>query len=86
MVRCAHSFILETSIAFQLNPMNVKSPCISIIPALGKLRQEDQEFEASIGHAARCCLNKRKEQLSLISSPTQVLLMLHYSQGYLNKK
>lgn len=85
MVKYAHPFILETNITFQLNPTNVRSPCTSIIPALGMLRQEDQEFEASAGYKARYRLNKRKEQISLLSSPTQVLLTIHYSQGYLNK-
>jgi hypothetical protein len=33
---------------------------ISIIPALRKLRQEDDEFEGSLGYIVRSCQKKRK--------------------------
>jgi hypothetical protein len=33
-----------------------------IIPPLGRLRQEDQEFEASMGYIARHCLKKKKKK------------------------
>jgi hypothetical protein len=31
-----------------------------VIQALGKLRQEDSEFKASLGYTARHCLKKKK--------------------------
>jgi mannose/fructose/N-acetylgalactosamine-specific phosphotransferase system component IID len=34
--------------------------CISIIPALRRLRKEDHESKASVGHISRPCLKKTK--------------------------
>jgi hypothetical protein len=34
--------------------------CTSIIPALGRLWQEDREFEASLGYTERICLKKKE--------------------------
>jgi hypothetical protein len=36
--------------------------CTPIIPACGKLRQEDLGFRANLGYIARPCLKKRKEK------------------------
>jgi hypothetical protein len=35
--------------------------CTPIILALGRLRQEDLEFKASLGYLVKCCLQKQKE-------------------------
>jgi hypothetical protein len=33
---------------------------MSVIPTLGRLRQEDHEFETNLGYIARTCLKKAK--------------------------
>jgi hypothetical protein len=34
----------------------------TVIPALGKLRQEDYEFEASLVYIVKLCLKKKKRK------------------------
>jgi hypothetical protein len=34
----------------------------TIIPAFGRLRQEDHEFKTSLGYVAKPCLKKRKRK------------------------
>jgi hypothetical protein len=36
--------------------------CTPVIPALGKLRQEDCEFQASLDYTVRSCLKKKKKK------------------------
>jgi hypothetical protein len=36
--------------------------CTPVIPAFGRLRQEDHEFKASLGHIARLCLKKKDKK------------------------
>jgi hypothetical protein len=38
--------------------------CTPVIPAFGRLRQEDHEFKASLGHIARLCLKKKDKKKS----------------------
>jgi hypothetical protein len=41
---------------------------MSVIPALGRLRQEDWEFKTTLAYIARPCL-KRKKNLGFIILP-----------------
>jgi hypothetical protein len=44
-----------------------------VIPALGRLRQEDLEFKGSLGYTVRLCLRKEKKKRN---SPSQKALEL----------
>jgi hypothetical protein len=33
-----------------------------VIPALGRLRQEDPEFKTSLGYIVKLCLKKKKKE------------------------
>jgi hypothetical protein len=37
----------------------------TVIPVLGRLRQEDGEFKVSLGYIARLCLKKTNKQKNL---------------------
>jgi hypothetical protein len=45
--------------------------CTPIIPALGRLRQEDHEFKASLGYTQKPCLKKRKKPTYALSTILQ---------------
>jgi hypothetical protein len=42
---------------------------MSVIPAFRRLRQEDCEFEASLGYTVRLCLKKKKNPSEEIIFP-----------------
>jgi hypothetical protein len=42
------------------------------IPSLRKLRQEDQEFEASLNYLTRPCLKKKKKKIVKVQKAQQV--------------
>jgi hypothetical protein len=39
--------------------------CTPVIPALGRLKQEDLLFKASLGYIARPCLKKKAEKVNI---------------------
>jgi hypothetical protein len=44
---------------------------MSIIPTLGRLRQEDNEFEVSLGYTVRLFQHKTNNSLSKTPKPTK---------------
>lgn len=53
--------------------MNYQVRCgevVSVIPALGKLRQEDSEFENNMFYMVRACFKMRERERLYISSPS----------------
>jgi hypothetical protein len=40
---------------------------MSVIPALGRLRQEDFKFKTSLGYIARWCLTEMKKDSIILS-------------------
>lgn len=57
-----------------------------ILPALGKLRQENHEIKASLGHRARCCLEKKKKKVRAAATkrfgPGQLAIQSDSLPGY----
>jgi hypothetical protein len=53
------------------------------IPALRRLRQEDEEFEASLGDTGRLCLRKKK---NLLKDPFLLILSLLQQYSIFSKR
>jgi hypothetical protein len=65
----------------QIWPLQKRSPApakkpFSIIPALGRPRQEDHKFKVSLGSTARLCLKKYKQSKCI----------LHHLNANINKE
>jgi hypothetical protein len=52
---------------------------IPVIPAPRRLRQEDQEFKASVGYVARPCLKQTKQTLLIELVFTKYLSKIPWS-------
>lgn len=55
LVRSTKNFVLLT----EMNTLGIQL-CKPVIPALGSQRQENHEFEASVGYIVIICSRKRK--------------------------
>jgi hypothetical protein len=51
-----------------------------VIPALGRLRQEDQKLWASLSYIARTCLRKRKVQSQILAPRKRKQKLGYYYQ------
>jgi hypothetical protein len=40
--------------------------CTPVFPALGRLRQDDHEFETTLDYVARPCLKKKKKKMKKV--------------------
>jgi hypothetical protein len=55
-----------------------------IIPVLGRLWQEDLEFDTSLGYMVRPCLKRRKKTKNKTNKPKEKNLNLGESNGNSN--
>jgi hypothetical protein len=42
--------------------------CTPVIPALGRLRQENYKFKVSLGYTERICLKKPKDKIKQMAA------------------